>query len=235
MAMEHSNDDLTRILGDLAVELQGQLDAEATLEAIVQSSVGLVPGARWAGISLIEGRKVSSRAPTDDLVAELDGLQTSLNEGPCLSALREHHTVEIDDMNTESRWPRFAKESLRLGVQSLLSFQLFVRKDNLGALNLYGGEANVFDEDSHLAGSVLAQHASVALAAVVSEAQFRRALDSRDVIGQAKGMLMERNQVTSLHAFRMLTSASQDTNKKLIDIARWVVDIHESAVSESSV
>ena len=229
MSHEH-DDDLARIFGDLAVELQEQTDAESTLRTIVHSSVDLVPGARWAGISMIEGRRVNPHVPSDQLVAELDQLQTRLDEGPCLDALREHHTVQIDDMATEMRWPRFAQAAVERGVRSLLSFQLFVHSGTLGALNLYAGESNVFDEDSHLMGLVLAQHASVALAADAAESQFHRALDSRDVIGQAKGLLMQRNGVTGLHAFKMLARASQDTNKKLVDVARWLVDNHESSL-----
>lgn len=100
----------------------------------------------------------------------------------------------------------------------------------MGALNLYGGETNVFGDDSHLMGIVFAQHASVALAGASTESQFHRALDSRDVIGQAKGLLMQRNGVTGLHAFKMLVSASQETHEKLVDVARWLVDTHESGL-----
>ena len=100
---------LAQLLGDLAMELQNQTGSQDTLRAIVDGSVGLVPGTRWAGISMIQGRSVSAEVPTDPLVAELDELQTALDEGPCISALREHHTVRIEDMATETRWPRFAR------------------------------------------------------------------------------------------------------------------------------
>ena len=114
----------------------------------------------------------------------------------------------------------------------MLAFQLFVHSGTLGALNLYSGETNVFDEDSHLMGLVLAQHASVALAGANAESQFHRALDSRDVIGQAKGLLMQRNGVTGLHAFKMLVKASQDTSTKLVDVARWLVEMHEKGLNQ---
>lgn len=220
--------DLAQILGNLAVELQSHTDAESTLREVVASSVQTVPGARWAGISFIEGGRVDSRAPTDRIVAELDALQSELDEGPCLTALREHHTVRIDDMAADERWPRFAEAAVERGVRSLMSFRLFVQGETLGALNLYGAESHAFDDDSAFVGEVLAQHASVALAGVAAEAQFRRAIDSRDIIGQAKGLLMQRNNVDGLHAFRMLTKASQETQMKLVDVARWLVEIHES-------
>ncbi|TDL01614.1 ANTAR domain-containing protein [Mycobacterium paragordonae] len=226
-------DDLAHLLGTLAVELEGHSDPEEVLREIVRSSVEIVPGARWAGISYIEGDRIESRVPTDQLVAELDALQTTLDGGPCLSALREHHTVKIDDMATEKRWPRFAEAAMHRGVRSLLSFRLFVRRGSLGALNLYGGETNVFDEESILVGEVLAQHASVALARLNSEARFQRALDSRDIIGQAKGLLMQRNDVDGLHAFRMLLKVSQETHTKLVDVAQCLVQAHESGLAQT--
>lgn len=223
--------DLIRLLGDLAVELQGEPDAESTLREIVHSAVEIVPGARWGGISLIQGNSIESRAPTDQIVAELDALQSEFDEGPCLSALREKQTVKIDDMAADERWPRFSTAAAERGVCSILSFRLFVRGGNLGALNLYGGEADRFSDDSIVIGEVLAQHASVALATVATEAQFGRAIDSRDIIGQAKGLLMQRNGVDGHHAFRMLTRASQDTNTKLIEIARQLVETHEASIN----
>lgn len=216
--------DLAQALGDLAVTMQAQVDTEATLQAMVKGAVDIVPGARWAGISLIENRTVESRVPTDPVVAELDKLQEQLDEGPCLSALREHHTVEITDTATDDRWPRFNAAAAELGARSLLCFQLYVVQQNLGALNLYGGQPDVFSEDSRHIGSIVAQHASVALIGAESENQFESALSSRDVIGQAKGIIMERFTLDPGAAFGLLVKLSQDTNVKLADVARSVVD-----------
>lgn len=223
--------ELAQLLGDLAIELQHERGTEATLRAIVGGAVSLVPGTWGAGISLVRGRKVSAEAPTNPVVAELDELQNSLNEGPCLSALREHHTVHIEDMATETRWPRFARAALDRCVRRMLSFQLFVLDDNLGALNLYGNHGAAFNEESVLIGGVLAQHASIAMIGAAAEAQFDIALASRDIIGQAKGLLMHREDLTGLQAFALLLKTSQNTNIKLVEIARWVVDQHESGLN----
>jgi hypothetical protein len=118
-----------------------------------------------------------------------------------------------------------------LGVHSLLSFQLFVRSENLGALNLYGGAAGVFSDDSVQGGMILAQHAAVALAGTTAENHFHAALDSRDVIGQAKGLLMHGDHLTGLQAFNMLVQASKETNIKLVEVARWLVEEHEHGLS----
>jgi transcriptional regulator with GAF, ATPase, and Fis domain len=218
---------LAEVLGTLAIQLQAQPDAATTLRGIVDAAVDIVPGARWAGISLIHGRRVQSEVPTDPIVAELDQLQTDLGEGPCASVLREHHTVHIEDMSAETRWPRFVQRAMTLGVHSLLSFQMFVRTENLGALNLYGDAADVFTDESLLVGGALAQHAAVAMAGATAVSQLKSALASRDLIGQAKGVLMERNNLTGLQAFEALTRASQTTQMKLVDVARWVVEYHE--------
>ncbi|MCW2517210.1 MAG: response regulator receiver protein, partial [Mycobacterium sp.] len=154
---------VAKLLGDLAVRMQDQPDTELTLQAIVEGAVAIVPGTRWAGISLVTGRRVIPRVPSAPLVAKLDCLQTALDDGPCISALREYHTVLIDDTSAESRWPRFSEAAAGLGVDSVLSFQLFVESENLGSLNLYSDEAGVFDEDAIFLGQLVAQHASVAL------------------------------------------------------------------------
>jgi GAF domain-containing protein len=180
---------------------------------------------------MIEKRRVVAVAPTDPLVANLDDLQSELGDGPCVTALREHHTVHIDDMSTDTRWPQFARQATELGVHSLLSFQLFVRSETLGALNLYSDQAGGFSEDSIEVGTIVAQHAAVAMIGATDENHFHAALASRDVIGQAKGILMHRDKLTGLQAFATLTRASKDTNIKLVDIANWLVDEHESGIT----
>jgi GAF domain/ANTAR domain len=202
---------LAEVLGALAIELQGRTDPAAILRGIVDASVDIVPGARWAGISLIQGRRVRSEVPTDPIVAELDQLQTDLGEGPCISALREHHTVQIEDMSAETRWPRFVRRASALGVRSMLSFQLFVRSANLGALNLHGDAPGVFTDESLFVGGVLAQHAAVAMVGSTAVSQLQAALVSRDLIGQAKGILMHRDNLTGLQA--ALTRASQSSEE----------------------
>lgn len=221
---------LARTLGDLAVQMQSQQDTAETLRTIAEGAAHIVPGVRWAGISRIQGHKVVAEVPSDPIVAQLDDLQSELRDGPCTTALRDHHTVHIPDLSTETRWPQFCRRAVELGVRSLLSFQLFVRSENLGALNLYAGEAGAFSEDSIDIGTILAQHAAVALMGSTAATQFHTALSSRDIIGQAKGMLMQRDNLTDLQAFALLTRASQQTNVKLVDVARWLVAEHDKPV-----
>jgi GAF domain-containing protein len=182
--------------------------------------VNAVPGTDECGITLVtERRHVESRAPTGDLPRVIDQLQERLGEGPCIDAVWEQATVRIEDMVTEQRWPRFAAGARDSGVGSMLSFQLFVTGDNLGALNLYSGRPHAFVEESESIGLVFASHASIALAGAQNEERLRTAVSTRDLIGQAKGILMERYKLTPEQAFAVLVGASSHTNRKLRDVA----------------
>jgi GAF domain-containing protein len=214
------DDDLGEVMGRIARTLQEEHgDIASTLSSITSAAVTTVPGADWASVSLVSGRKVASRAPTDDRATQLDALQTEAGEGPCLDALREQQTVRVPDFGAEERWPRFAAEAVRLGVGSLLSFQLFTDGDNLGALNLFADHPDAFDDESDTIGQVFAAHAAIALSAARQEQNLRTAMDKRDLIGQAKGILMERHKLTAVQAFAVLVRTSSHTNRKLFDLA----------------
>lgn len=208
--------------------MHAQADRAALLRTIVGASVGIVPGARWAGISLVDGRKIIPRVPTDPLVVELDELQRRENEGPCLTALREHETVRIDDTADDDRWPAYARAAAERGVRSMLSFRLFMERQTLGSLNLYGDREGAFSDESMAVGGIVAQHAAVAMVGSAAESQFHAALSGRDVIGQAKGILMHRDVLTGLQAFALLTRAPQETNTRLVAVAQYLVDEQES-------
>lgn len=213
-------EDLGEVMGRIARTLQEEHgDVDATLAAITAAAVTTVPGVNGASVSLVTGRRVTSRAPTSELVGDVDQLQTEVDEGPCLDALRDQETVRVDDFSTDDRWPRFAGEAARRGMGSLLSFQLFTDGDNLGALNLYAGRPRSFDPDAEAVGAVFAAHAAIALSAARQEENLRRAVDHRDLIGQAKGILMERHRITADQAFAVLARASTHTNRKLFDLA----------------
>jgi len=162
---------------------------------------------------------VESRAPTGKLPLEIDRLQQDLSEGPCLDAVFEHPTVHLDDIHEEARWPRFSRLAAENGLGSLLSFQLFVIGDNLGALNLYATQPHAFDEASESVGLVFASHAAIALAGAQQEERLRTAIAGRDLIGQAKGILMERFRLTADQAFQALARVSMATNRKVREVA----------------
>lgn len=122
-------------------------------------------------------------------------------------------------MAREQRWPRFVQRAAEAGASSMLTFQLYVEADNLGALNLYGSQPHAFDDESEDVGLLFASHAAVAFADVQKLDQLNQAIDSRDLIGKAKGILMERYQLNADQAFRVLTRLSSHQNRKLRDLA----------------
>lgn len=130
-------------------------------------------------------------------------------------------------MGKDKRWPGFAQAAYDLGACSMLSIQLFVEGDKLGALNLYGQDVNVFDDESEQIALLVAAHAAIAFSDAKEIAQLTQALDTRDLIGQAKGILMERFKITPQQAFLVLTKASSESNMKLRDVAEHLANSGE--------
>ena len=212
--------ELASRLSDLARELQQEQDPDAVLVDIVHAALDLIPHVAEASVSLVMGRRtVQSRAASGELPRQVDALQSSTGQGPCIDAAYEERIVRVPDMSREERWPDFAQAAYSAGARSMLSFQLFVEGDNLGALNLYGDEVNVFDEESEQVGLLVAAHAAVAFSDAQEISQLNQALDTRDLIGQAKGILMERFKISSQQAFQILTRASSESNMKLREVA----------------
>lgn len=212
-------------LGELAREFQREQGTAATLTYLVSAAVALIPGVEQASISIVFGRKVAtSEYPTGPLPAAIDAIQTETGQGPCLDAAFEHQTVRVNDLRAASdRWPLFAPRAVAAGVRSMLSFQLYVEGDNLGALNLFSTQVDAFTDESEHVGLLFATHAAIAFAATRHNDEMHRALVNRDVIGQAKGLLMERYHVPAERAFLILSRLSQETNTKLSDAAADLV------------
>ncbi len=212
--------DLTETFARVARELMHQGDLLGTLERIVELAVETIDGCDFAGLSLIRGREIESPAQSDEMVAVADRLQVELGEGPCLSAIREEHTVVVEDLTVDRRWPTWGPRVCgELGVRSMLAFQLYNSEDSLGALNLYSKRINAFDEDALRMGLVFASHAAVALTGAQAQENLQRAVQTRNVIGQAQGILMERFTVAADKAFDLLRRISQNENIKLRDVA----------------
>lgn len=216
-----------RQLSELARELQADLTAEALLKHIARAAVTEVPGAPYAGITLVTGKAFTTAVASGELVEQIDRVQYEAGEGPCLDAARQHKTVRCDDLRAETRWPRFARDAIAMGVLSVLSVQLFAGNDSFGALNLYSPHAAAFGPDSESTGILLASHAALAMAAARTQEGLLTAMDSREMIGQAKGILMERYKVTGVEAFGLLVASSQAVNRKLRDVAEHLITTGE--------
>jgi GAF domain-containing protein len=228
--IEYPGRELAQRMSELAVRLREEDSRDGTLRAIVHGALDLVPGTKWAGICLVQGKRVSVEASSHDLVVELGQLEGDFGECPCLSAIRQQRTVRVTDLAKPGQpWPRFAATALEHGVRGVMSLRLFGRRETLGALNLYAAQPDAFAADEQIVAELVAQHAAVALGGAIREHHLNAALVNRDVLGQAKGILMQRDRLTAPQAFQVLVRASQDTNMKVADVARWLITETENA------
>ena len=217
--------DLAKRMADLARQLAVPLSLDDVLTGVTRNVIEVIPGADQAGFLLLsKGGKFETYAATSDLLFDLDALQVKYGEGPCIEAAVDELIVRTDDFQHEQRWPNYSAAVLKLGVRSALSFKLYTSQRNAGALNIFGFEPHAFGPEDEGVGFVLAAHAAAAILASRQGEQLQSALTSRDLIGQAKGMIMERYNVDAVRAFEMLRELSQSTNVKLIDIAKQVID-----------
>jgi transcriptional regulator with GAF, ATPase, and Fis domain len=204
-----------------ARELQDQHDAASTVTSAVDLLVRNVEGCDAASISLVYAkRRVETPAASNDLAATADRLQAELGEGPALNTLWDEETVHVTDLATDIRWPKWGPRLTQTtGVRSVLTFRLFTLKDVIGALSMYSMTADAFSAEDKAEGLALAAHIAIAVLAAQRLDQYETALDSRTVIAQACGVVMERFNIDATHAFAVLTRLSSTQNIKLREVA----------------
>jgi GAF domain-containing protein len=225
---ETEHDDVHAELARMARAMQTQqtsdLDTERLLLEVTETAVRMLPRVAHGGATLVinrRHRKVAPLAATGPVPRIIDSLQEKHQQGPCLESLWDQVTVRVDDYETETRWPEFAADLVeQTGVRSSLSIQLYTNESELGTLNLYSDETAAFTSEGEDTAIAIATHAAIALASARRGDQLQSALASRDVIAQAKGILMERFKVTSVAAFTMMTKLSQESNTPLYEVAR---------------
>jgi GAF domain-containing protein len=229
MAGERRPEELATALAQMARDLLGQDSLQATLDRIVTYSQDLVAGCDRAGIMVISKGEVHTLAFSDDEARVSDRIQGELREGPCFDAAStSQEAFTVPDLEAAAdRWPRYAQRARELGIRSMLGFKLFTDEENLGALNLYSSRPGALTERSEQIGWLLASHAAVAFSSARSDAHLHGAISSRQDIGIALGILMERHKLSTDEAFSVLSRASQESNTKLRDVARRVAETGE--------
>jgi transcriptional regulator with GAF, ATPase, and Fis domain len=229
MAPRREPESLAVALAAMARDLLAQETVQETLDRIVDHSVDLVDGCEAAGIMVVRDKEVRTLSVSDELVTISDRMQGEFKEGPCYDAARRLQQVyRIPDMTeTAERWPLYTPKARDLGIGSMMGFLLFTDDENLGALDLYSSQPGAFTEAAEQVGWLLASHAAVAFASARNDAQLREAISTRQDIGEALGIVMERYKVPEQQAFAVLKKASQDRNLKLRELARQVVETGE--------
>nr|WP_174704947.1 ANTAR domain-containing protein [Mycobacterium lepraemurium] len=194
---------------------------DQVLAEVTAAAVEMIPGADIAGVLLVrKGGEFETLADTDSLAARLDILQHDFGEGPCAQAALQETIVRSDDLRREPRWPRYAPAAVQLGVLSSLSFKLYTA----GTLNLFSHRPDAWGTEAETIGSVFAAHAAAAILAGNRAEQLYSAVSTRDRIGPAKGIIMERFGVDDVRAFDLPRRLSQESQVKLVEIAQQIID-----------
>ncbi len=207
-----------------------ETDLKGVLDQVADLAKRTLPGADEVSVTLVGDKSASTAAATGQLAVALDEWQYGRGHGPCLDASASHATLSVPDMAAEGRWPDWAAQALEAGAGSSLSIGLPIHEQVTGALNVYATKPEAFDSDAVILGQTFAGYAAVALAnahlydtqATLAQ-QMQAAMQSRAVIEQAKGIIMGSRRCTADDAFALLTKLSQDTNRKLRDVAAAVV------------
>ena len=227
--MDETPHDVSKAFRHLSGLLLEEESRTTALDQVVHLAVATIPRCDECGISVRTRAGVFTTAGTGEVEA-LDAHQYASGEGPCLDALNHGQPYRLTLNDSGSRWPRFITAMAGSGMEAMLALPLTVRDRTLGALNLYSRTPDPFSAEDVSIAELYAGQAGVALAnletheaAVELAAQLRRALDSRAVIEQAKGILMASRGLNAQDAFDTLVAASQRQNRKLRDIATTVV------------
>jgi GAF domain-containing protein len=222
---ESRNHDLAARMAELARATAAPRSVNDVLTDVTAAAKELIPGAESAGVLMVgKGGRFESLAGTDELPHQLDILQMKFNEGPCVQAALDETIIRTDDFRDERRWPQYSPAVVEIGVLSGLSLKLYTANRTAGALNLFGFKPNAFNQADETMGTVLAAQAAAAILASREGEELQSALSTRDRIGQAKGIIMERYAVDDVRAFEMLRKLSQDSNTKLVDVAMRVIE-----------
>ena len=209
----------------------GETSLGQVLTRVAELAKACVPGAEEISVTLLEGSKARSAAFTGRLAATLDERQYDAGFGPCLHAATSGQTIRVDDTANEQTYPDFAATAARQGVRSLVSIGMPMPQRLAGGINVYRFDTGVLDQDAVALLQNFAGYASVAVAnhslyasALALGANLQIAMASRAVIEQAKGVLVVSLRCTPEEAFAHLARRSQDTNRKLREIAAEIVE-----------
>jgi GAF domain-containing protein len=216
---------------ELSTIMLGAQPLSETLSRIAQLAKQTIPGAAEVSVTLMQDGTVTSVSFTGPLAVQLDERQYESGFGPCMDAALSGATIPIDDTAQGGAYPDFGRVAFRHGITHTMSIGLPVEQRTVGALNVYGSGEGPFDETTAELATAFASHAAVAVSnaglyasTATLAGNLQKALDSRAVIDQAKGVLMGRHRCSADAAFDLLVRQSSQRNRKLRDIAQDIVD-----------
>jgi len=228
-----STEELERNPAEVARALFGTGTVAGSLQLTVDLAVATVEGCDAAGIFVVRDGRVVTAAASHPIVVELDEQQFANNEGPCLDAMAGPVMAHANDLADDDRWPSFGPMAARAGIRSALALRMSDRP--VSALNLYAYLPGAFGATDQAKAVIFATLAGVELNAAEDRAgddkrfaNLHEALLTRELIGQAQGILMERERITGPQAFDVLRRASQHLNVKVREVARTLIETGEA-------
>ena len=226
--------DFAASIAEAARTLNKPRGLDATLQTIVEVACNSVPGFDHVGIATLEKRGgMRTRAFTSDLVRRLDEVQSDVREGPCPTAMQGDDALCVSSLRNEQRWPCYVPRAREEGVRSQLAVKLYLDKGTLGGINFYSTTLDEVSPDAREFALLFATHAAIALGHAQERETFTEGLQTRRVIGQAIGILMERYEMNEDRAFAFLVRASSHANIKLRAVAEELVADANAKVSGS--
>ncbi len=218
--------DLSRSLLRVATIPANEDVLDAALRLVVALARVTVAGADGVSVCLSRHGILRTVAASDTTVSGMDRDQYATGEGPCVAAATEGHWFHVESVDDELRWPAFTPLARERGINSILSTPLLTQTRPVGALNIYSLRARAFSKPELELSSMFATRASELLVSAAMDVsmedlsrQLQEALKGRDVIAEARGVLMARHGVTADAAYTMLRRSSRQTSTPLRRVA----------------
>jgi GAF domain-containing protein len=211
-------------LTQMAIAVHEEATIPETVDKVLDFALTAVACSHAAVVFVHAKQRLELVASTGPAIPPLIEKQMEVREGPIFSIVKSGHDVIVADSHKESRWPVWASTAAAAGLRSMMGVRLYTSERTIGTLNIYDSRPHHFSTDDLEVAHVLARHTAIALSRVRESHNFSRAIDSRKLIGQAQGILMERYDLDQDKAFEVLRRYSQNSNVKLRDVAQMVLD-----------
>ena len=230
-------EELTAVLAQMGAVVLSAETIDSTIELVTTLAAETIPATTGAGVTLVDAHGKRSMAASDPLVERADALQYQFDSGPCLTAWRDQVTVRVDEIDGVTRWPQWTAAVAELDLRAMLSVPLVTSGAAIGAIKVYSGQPAAYNARAERLLELFARQAAILLSNTQALADARRlsaqlieALNNRDVIAQAQGVLIAQGAANDQAAFAVLATASQRSNTKLTEVARRVI---ASAISRN--
>jgi hypothetical protein len=209
------------------------LGAKDMIVALAARAGDLVPNARWCSVTLVRAGSPRTLTASSEAAERIDAIQYDLGSGPCVDAIVDDHVYLTGDVAADGRWPQFGPRAAdEVGVRSVLAFRLVLLDESrvIAGLNLYSDVPDAFDDQAVRTGTMLATQCSLLVTAYLASDEagnLARALETNRDIGVAIGVLMAKHDLSRDQALAALRVASQDSNRRIADLALEVAETGE--------